>query len=125
MPREATIAPHRLALLIALAASVAGTAPQAQDASSYANPHAAEPIGKVEQVYGGDLMSDLAVSTFRNIDHLFPTRTVEAGGQARELPPSGRRLGPVETVIGGESGAVTLTEPGRETPRVDPRGVVM
>ena len=95
--------PHQLGLLTALAASVAGAAPHAQDASSYANPHAEEPIGEVESIYGGDLMPDLAVSTFRNIDRLFPTRTVEAGGEARALPASDQRLGPVETVIGGES----------------------
>ena len=96
---------HRrhLFLSAALATSGMGTASHAQDAPSYANPHAGEPIGGVEQIYGGDLMPDLAVSTFRNIDRLFPTRTVEAGGEPRPLPASERGLGPVEAAIDGET----------------------
>lgn len=41
--------------------------------------HADEPIGSVEQIYDGHLTPDLAVSTYRNIDRLFPTRTIAAG----------------------------------------------
>ena len=96
---------HRrhLFVSVALVTLIMGTASHAQEASSYANPHADEPIGQVEQVYGGDLMPDLAVSTFRNIDRLFPTRTVEAGGEPRALPASERGLGPVEAAIDGET----------------------
>lgn len=39
-------------------------------------PHAMEPIGTVRQMYDGVLSPDLAVNTFRNIDRLFPTNTV-------------------------------------------------
>jgi len=55
-------------------------------------PHAAEPIGTVEQIYDGALMPDEAVATFRNIDRLFPTRTIKAGGKVRELPRAKRKL---------------------------------
>lgn len=49
-------------------------------------PHASEPIGTVEQIYDGHLTPDLAVSTFRNIDRLFPVRTIEAPDTPRALP---------------------------------------
>ncbi|MFN3312317.1 MAG: serine hydrolase domain-containing protein [Hyphomonas sp.] len=49
-------------------------------------PHADEPIGTIEDVYDGHLTPDLAVSTFRNIDRLFPTRTIPAGDNPRTLP---------------------------------------
>lgn len=48
--------------------------------------HANEPIGTVRQVYDGRLYPDVQVSTFRNIDRLFPTRIVPSGGKVRELP---------------------------------------
>ena len=54
---------------------------QAQD-----YPHADELIGTIEDVYDGHLTPDLAVSTFRNIDRLFPTRTIPASDTPRELP---------------------------------------
>ena len=44
--------------------------PGALQARDY--PHADESIGTVEDVYDGHLTPDLAVSTFRNIDRLFP-----------------------------------------------------
>ncbi len=64
-------------------------------------PHAAEPIGKVEQVYDGALLPDEAVATFRNIDRLFPTRTIKAGGAVRELPRAERPLGRVAFEVDG------------------------
>jgi len=42
-------------------------------------PHADEPIGTVRHMYDGALTPDIAVNTFRNIDRLFPTRTVKRG----------------------------------------------
>ncbi|MFC5486561.1 serine hydrolase domain-containing protein [Microvirga aerilata] len=65
-------------------------------------PHANEPIGNVEQVYDGALTPDLAVNTFRNIDRLFPTRTVKAGGKPSELPKAEKALGKVVADIKGE-----------------------
>lgn len=49
-------------------------------------PHADEPIGTIEDVYDGHLTPDLAVSTFRNIDRLFPTRLIPASDSPRALP---------------------------------------
>jgi len=54
--------------------------------------HAQEPIGTVEQIYDGALMPDEAVATFRNIDRIFPTRTIRAGGRVHELPLAERQL---------------------------------
>lgn len=48
--------------------------------------HAEEPIGTVRQVYDGKLYPDLQVNTFRNIDRLFPTRTVKRGASVSPLP---------------------------------------
>ncbi|WP_282397345.1 serine hydrolase domain-containing protein [Pseudomonas sp. PS01298] len=58
-------------------------------------PHAQEPIGDVQTMYDGKLSADAAVSTFRNIDRLFPVRTIKAGGHPFPLPHSSRALGPV------------------------------
>lgn len=62
--------------------------------------HAEEPIGTVEQIYDGDLVPDLAVSTFRNIDRLFPTRTVPASDDPSPLLPAEQQLGPVTAKLG-------------------------
>ena len=69
-------------LLAATALSLAWTA----TATAQDYPHASESIGTVEQIYDGHLTPDLAVSTFRNIDRLFPVRTIEAGDTPRDLP---------------------------------------
>ncbi len=66
-------------------------------------PHAKEPIGTVEQIYDGALTPDLAVSTFRNIDRLFPTRTIKAGGKASDLPKSDSQLGKVSAEVDDET----------------------
>lgn len=50
--------------------------------------HASEPIGTIRQVYDGKLYPDLQVNTFRNIDRLFPTRTVKRGSKVSVLPVS-------------------------------------
>ena len=56
------------------------------------HPHAHEPIGNVRQVYDGALMPDIQVNTFRNIDRLFSTRTVEHGSTVYPLPWSAEPL---------------------------------
>ena len=53
-------------------------------------PHRSEPIGTVRQIYDGVLTPELAVNTFRNIDRLFPTRTVVASSRPHPLPSTGR-----------------------------------
>jgi CubicO group peptidase (beta-lactamase class C family) len=50
------------------------------------NPHADESIGTVGQVYDGALFPDIQVNTFRNIDRLFATRTVNRGDNVYPLP---------------------------------------
>lgn len=50
--------------------------------------HADEPIGTVREVYDGKLYPDIQVNTFRNIDRLFPTRTVHRGDTVLALPAS-------------------------------------
>lgn len=61
-----------------------------------AYPHAGETIGTVRQVYDGALTPDLAVSTFRNIDRLFPSRVIAHGRDVLPLPPAARPFGQVE-----------------------------
>ncbi len=48
--------------------------------------HAGETTGTVREVYDGRLYPDVQVNTFRNIDRLFPTRTVRRGATVRPLP---------------------------------------
>jgi len=83
---------HGIARFVASAGLLAWAAAVASDPSAGSYPHASEPIGTVEQIYDGALMPDEAVATFRNIDRLFPTRTIKAGGTVRELPQAERRL---------------------------------
>ncbi|KUM53473.1 serine hydrolase domain-containing protein [Rheinheimera sp. EpRS3] len=54
--------------------------------------HAKEPIGTVRQLYDGKLYPDIQVNTFRNIDRLFPTRTVARGKTVSTLPLSKQPL---------------------------------
>lgn len=63
---------------------------QAADETVYR--HASEPIGTVRQIYDGKLYPDIQVNTFRNIDRLFPTRTVARGDTVSRLPVSSRPL---------------------------------
>ncbi len=67
------------------------------------NPHAAEKIGTVQQVYDGTLLPDVQVNTFRNIDRLFPTRVVKHGAQVYPLPLSSRPLKNVQFNSGGKT----------------------
>jgi len=76
--------PLRTVCLLASAVAVFLCAPVAADGEAYR--HADEPIGTVRQVYDGRLYPDIQVNTFRNIDRLFPTRTVHRGAEVRRLP---------------------------------------
>ncbi|MEO7610819.1 MAG: serine hydrolase [Gemmatimonadales bacterium] len=83
------------AAVFLIACAVAACAPSTVDgaAGSYVNPHASDRIGSVRQMYDGSLTPELAVSTFRNIDRLFPTRTVHHGAIPYPLPQAPSRLG--------------------------------
>ncbi len=65
-------------------------------------PHAAEPIGTVRQIYDGALTPEMAVNTFRNIDRLFPTRTVLHAPTPMPLPAASTPLGAVSFSDGGK-----------------------
>jgi CubicO group peptidase (beta-lactamase class C family) len=84
---------RRIALGLALSAPAA----RAQDGSptTYANPHRNDTVGTVRQMYDGALTPALAITTFRNIDRLFPTRTVAHGSTPFPLPPSSAPLASV------------------------------
>ncbi|WP_313135506.1 serine hydrolase domain-containing protein [Paracoccus jeotgali] len=78
------------AQLLLAVSLLALTVPGLARAQDY--PHADEPIGTVEQIYDGHLTPDLAVSTFRNIDRLFPVRVIEAGDNPSPLPEAPQDL---------------------------------
>ncbi|HSD70751.1 MAG TPA: hypothetical protein VLB07_14425, partial [Woeseiaceae bacterium] len=65
--------------------------------------HAEEQIGTVRQIYDGKLYPDLQVNTFRNIDRLFPTRTVRRGGEISALPVGELPFDDFRVVSGGAS----------------------
>ena len=76
--------------VIALGLALTVRVTLAQDASTsrapYINPHASDSIGTVRQMYNGALTPELAINTFRNIDRLFPTRTIPHGSTPYPLP---------------------------------------
>lgn len=63
-------------------------------------PHEHEAIGSVRESYDGALSDSLAVSTFRNIHRLFPTRTVATGRVRRGLVPSAYSAAGVRFAVG-------------------------
>ena len=65
--------------------------------------NAPEPIGSVRAMYDGTLSPELAVNTFRNIDRLFPTRTVEHGAPVHELPTAFHSFDDISFVSGDKS----------------------
>ena len=80
-------------LAVVLLATTAASELSAQHESAKASGrdaylHATEPIGTVRQIYDGVLTPDMAVNTFRNIDRLFPTRTVPRAATPVPLPPA-------------------------------------
>ncbi|MDR6429669.1 CubicO group peptidase (beta-lactamase class C family) [Variovorax paradoxus] len=77
-----------------------GGAPNPDDGNPSGYPHASEPIGTVRQIYDGALSPDLAVNTYRNIDRLFPTRTIEPGATSSALPSAASRLTQVSFMVG-------------------------
>ena len=55
----------------------------------------------MRQIYDGVLTPEMAVNTFRNIDRLFPTRTVPRASKPMPLPPAAT---PLTTVIFSDRG---------------------
>lgn len=62
------------------------TAAASRVGSAQQYPHRTEPIGTVHEIYDGVLTPEMAVNTFRNIDRLFPTRTVAGSSRPLRLP---------------------------------------
>ena len=82
---------------IALAATTTGCASSArQQPEPDKYPHSGEPIGTVRQIYDGVLTQEMAANTFRNIDRLFPVRTVARSATPMPLPPAVTPLGNVK-----------------------------
>jgi CubicO group peptidase (beta-lactamase class C family) len=86
---------HRSALTLLGVAGVFGLLAGAASSQQIVNPQTGEPIGTVREVYDGKLLPDIQVNTFRNIDRLFPTRTVRHGQHVYPLPAGTTRLGSV------------------------------
>ena len=95
MTRPATIRPRAALAFVALAI--------AAGASATPGVPPPEPIASVRQVYDGTLTPDLAVSTFRHIDRLFPSSRIEPSTHPRPLPPAARPLGEVRFRSKGRS----------------------
>lgn len=91
---------HLLRGWFAAVTALASLTPASAADSDYV--HAGEKIGTVEDIYDGTLLPDDAVATFRNIDRLFPTRAIRAGGTVLPLPKSDTPLGNVTFEIEGK-----------------------
>src|SRR5216684_9018299 len=90
-------------VLAGIALSVGLAAAQAANGSAHREPRQQpEAIGTVQQVYDGTLFPDIQVQTFRNIDRLFPTRTVRRGTQVYPLPRGESPLKSVEFISAGK-----------------------
>jgi CubicO group peptidase (beta-lactamase class C family) len=99
---EAAASPRAVhGLLGAIAVLVAACARPSPVTAAYA--HASEPIGTVRQSYDGALTPELAVNTFRNIDRLFPSRTVAPAARPYPLPPAPEPLGRVAFTHAGRA----------------------
>ncbi|WP_020007091.1 serine hydrolase domain-containing protein [Salinicoccus albus] len=68
--------------------------------------HADEKIGTTDNIYNGDMFPDLAINTFRNIERLFPTRTVPASSAPIPLEKSPLSLQPFKSQIKDETTAL-------------------
>ena len=66
-------------------------------------------IGTVQQVYDGRLTPDIQANTFRNIDRLFPTRTVNRGGSVTPLKASPKPLPDVKFQSSGKRSTCSTT----------------
>jgi len=89
-----------LPIVVAPPASGGGSGTGNDPGTGSGYPHASEPIGTVRQIYDGALSPDLAVNTYRNIDRLFPTRTIEPGGTPYALAMAATQLTQLNFTVG-------------------------
>jgi len=61
--------------------------------------HAKEPIGTGQELYDGVLTPGLTASTLRNVDRLFPTRTVVPSAKPKAFQPSEKQLKQVKFTV--------------------------
>ncbi|CAM4329181.1 serine hydrolase domain-containing protein [Lacicoccus alkaliphilus] len=61
--------------------------------------HGHEKIGTIENIYNGDMFPELAISTFRNIERLFPTRAIPASTTPEPFEQSRQSLQPFKSRI--------------------------
>ena len=66
-------------------------------------PHSQESIGTVRELYDGALTPDLTVSTLRNVDRLFPTRSVAPSVRPHPFDRSDRQITQVQFTADGKS----------------------
>ena len=98
-----------LSLACAESPGEATESPRAGVSSEALYIHDAEPIGTVREIYDGVLSPEMAVSTFRNIHRLFPSRVVPASTRPVALPASDEAF-PAITVTGRDGTAYDLEE---------------
>lgn len=70
--------------------------------------HAKEKIGTINNIYNGDMFLDTAINTFRNIERLFPTRTIPASSRPKPFKKSVSSLHPFKSKI--QDTTVDITE---------------
>lgn len=97
--RQQWVRARRLRRLVLVAPLAMGCGEKTVERSDY--PHDAEPIGTVRASYDGALSAELAVSTFRNIHRLFPSRAIAPATKPFPLHPAATPLGAVTFTAGG------------------------
>ncbi|CAM5342198.1 6-aminohexanoate-dimer hydrolase OS=Afipia felis OX=1035 GN=nylB PE=4 SV=1 [Afipia felis] len=66
-------------------------------------PHAKEAIGTGQQLYNGLLTPDLTANTLRNVDRLFPTRTIVPSAHPKPFQPAAKQLKQVKFTVGDKT----------------------
>ncbi len=61
--------------------------------------HAKEPIGTGQQLYDGVLTPNLTANTLRNVDRLFPTRTIVPSAHPKPFQPAEKQLTQVKFTV--------------------------
>lgn len=103
VPARRQLEPVRLKFAVASAVLLLAACGGGGDDGAVAYPHANEPIGTVRQIYDGALKPDMAVNTFRNIDRLFPTRTIAPGPNPYPMPKAANQLEQVRFTASGRN----------------------
>lgn len=80
-----------------------GACAAAQPTPRWINPHAADSIGSVREMYDGRLSPQQAAATFRNIHRLFPSRVIARGTSEAPLAAAATPLAPLACRANGAS----------------------